>query len=53
MTAPIMFQRMPEKLFGDTSYLKVYIENMDMGSKEMEEHLNHLERLLNEFHKAD
>lgn len=38
-----MFQSMAEVLFRDMSYVKVYVDDVVVGSKDMAEHLDYLE----------
>lgn len=42
MNAPSTFQRMAESLFKDLEFVQVYIDDVIIGSRSIEEHTNHL-----------
>lgn len=44
-----MFQRVTTELIGDLSFVKVYIDDVVMGSKKMKEHVVHMSVVCKQF----
>lgn len=42
MHAPAMFQRIASNIFKNVAYVKIYIDDVIMGSRSMREHVCHL-----------
>ena len=51
MNAPATFQRFMDMVFGDLSFVKVYIDDIIIASKNVEEHLFHVGKVLQRCRK--
>lgn len=52
MNAPALFQRMASSLFKHMSFVKVYIDDIVIGSKYIAEHIGHLLYVCHKFHES-